>query len=112
MRFHRGRLIDHVHLVVADLAASKRFYLGALGALGLELTLELEHAFCFDELFVSDQAFVGAPGGYPHRIHLAFQAADHEAVARFHAAALASGGRDHGAPGVRAYHPSLTIDAG
>ena len=32
MRFHRGRLLDHVHLVVADLAASKRFYVAALGA--------------------------------------------------------------------------------
>jgi predicted lactoylglutathione lyase len=38
------------------------------------------------------------------RIHLAFQAADREAVQRFHAAGLAAGGKDHGAPGVRKYH--------
>src|SRR5688572_11800391 len=35
MQIHRGRLIDHVHLVVTDLAASKRFYGAALGALGI-----------------------------------------------------------------------------
>ena len=39
-------------------------------------------------------------------MHLAFQAADRVAVDRFHAAALAAGGRDHGKPGERAeYHP-------
>lgn len=38
-------------------------------------------------------------------MHLAFQAADRDAVARFHSAGLAAGGRDHGAPGERAYHP-------
>jgi hypothetical protein len=36
---------------------------------------------------------------------LAFQADDHDAVARFHAAGLVSGGRDNGAPGERNYHP-------
>ena len=38
-------------------------------------------------------------------LHLAFQAADREAVHRFHVAALAAGGRDNGAPGERHYHP-------
>jgi catechol 2,3-dioxygenase-like lactoylglutathione lyase family enzyme len=105
MQIHLGRLIDHVHLVVADLAASKRFYVAALGVLGRELVLDTEHFFSFDELFISDQAYVGGPGSYPHRIHLAFQAADQDAVARFYQAALAAGGKDHGAPGERPYHP-------
>jgi catechol 2,3-dioxygenase-like lactoylglutathione lyase family enzyme len=39
------------------------------------------------------------------RVHLAFQAVDREAVHRFHAAALANGGRDNGGPGERSYHP-------
>ncbi|MET0427817.1 MAG: VOC family protein, partial [Microvirga sp.] len=39
------------------------------------------------------------------RVHLAFQAADPAAVAAFHAAALAQGGRDNGGPGERPYHP-------
>ena len=39
-------------------------------------------------------------------VHLAFQAADRASVDRFHAAALAAGGKDHGKPGVRVeYHP-------
>ena len=36
--YHVGRLIDHVHLKVRDLAASRKFYDAALGALGLPLT--------------------------------------------------------------------------
>ena len=36
MKFHRGRLFDHVHLRVKDLEASKRFYRAVLSALGLE----------------------------------------------------------------------------
>ena len=38
-------------------------------------------------------------------MHLAFIAKDSEQVAAFHAAALAAGGRDNGAPGERSYHP-------
>ena len=99
-QFHLGRLVDHVHLRVADLDASKRFYRAALQALGLDLIWEGEGAFSADELFVSDD---GEP---TTRVHLAFQAADEEAVRRFHEAALAAGGRDNGAPGERPhYHP-------
>jgi catechol 2,3-dioxygenase-like lactoylglutathione lyase family enzyme len=38
-------------------------------------------------------------------VHLAFQGRDQATVQRFHAAALAAGGRDNGAPGERPYHP-------
>ena len=38
-------------------------------------------------------------------MHIAFQAKDRETVDRFHAAALAAGGTDNGAPGEREYHP-------
>ena len=42
----------------------------------------------------------------PSHVHLAFQAKDRASVDRFHAAAIAAGGTDHGKPGVRAeYHP-------
>ena len=99
MEHHLGRTLDHVHLRVRDLEASRRFYAAALGALGRSITLELPHAFGADELFVSAD---GEPTG---GLHIAFQAADHEAVERFHEAALAAGGRDHGAPGERPYHP-------
>jgi catechol 2,3-dioxygenase-like lactoylglutathione lyase family enzyme len=97
--FHQGRLLDHVHLRVADLEASRAFYRAILEALGLSLTWESESAFSADELFVSDD---GEPTS---GLHLAFQAADREAVQRFYDAALAAGGRDNGRPGERDYHP-------
>jgi lactoylglutathione lyase len=99
MEFHKGRLIDHVHLRVRDLEASRRFYWAALEALGLPWGGEGEGWFWADELFVSRDETASGP------VHLALQAADRAAVARFHAAALAAGGRDNGAPGERPYHP-------
>jgi catechol 2,3-dioxygenase-like lactoylglutathione lyase family enzyme len=97
-KLHRGRLIDHVHLIARDLAASRRFYDAALGAVGRKVEGEGEGYFWSDELFVSGAAM--ATTGASH-VHLAFQAADRAAVDRFHAAALAAGGKDHGAPGPR-----------
>jgi catechol 2,3-dioxygenase-like lactoylglutathione lyase family enzyme len=96
---HAGRLFDHVHLRVADLDASKRFYAVAADALGLGPLREGEGWFSLDELFVSDD---GPP---TTNLHIAFQAADREVVHRFYEAMLAAGGRDHGAPGERHYHP-------
>jgi catechol 2,3-dioxygenase-like lactoylglutathione lyase family enzyme len=102
---HRGRLIDHIGLVVNDLAASKRFYTAAFDALGIPLSGETPDDFWFDEFFVSSQASKEAQGKLTGRMHLAFQARDRAMVDRFHRAALAAGGRDNGAPGVRPYHP-------
>jgi catechol 2,3-dioxygenase-like lactoylglutathione lyase family enzyme len=99
MRFHQGRLLDHVHLRVSDLETSKRFYAAALGAVGLEIGIEGPGFFAADELFVS------ADGEPTSGVHIAFQAPDQETVHRFHEAVLAAGGRDNGAPGERTYHP-------
>jgi catechol 2,3-dioxygenase-like lactoylglutathione lyase family enzyme len=99
MEFHRGRLLDHVHLRVRDLEASKRFYRAAVEALGLSLTFETDSAFLVDELYVS------ADGEPTSGAHIAFQAADHDSVQGFYDAALAAGGRDNGPPGERRYHP-------
>lgn len=104
-QLHRGRLIDHLQLVVRDLAASKRFYSAALGALGIPLGGEGEDYFWADELFVSSMSSRAAAGALTGRMHFAFQAASREAVERFHAAGLENGGRDNGAPGDRPYHP-------
>lgn len=100
MNFHLGRLIDHVHLVVNDLAASKRFYRAVLQSLGRDLTGEGDGYFFADELFVSE-----AEHGAVSRVHIALQAPDRPTVQRFHMAALAAGGRNNGAPGERHYHP-------
>jgi catechol 2,3-dioxygenase-like lactoylglutathione lyase family enzyme len=100
MEFHRGRLIDHLHLRVTDLAASKRFYTAVLAALGRPNAIaEGPQHFSADELWV-DMA-----DGPVSRVHLAFLARDHDEVDRFFAAALAAGGVDNGSPGERAYHP-------
>ncbi|NLS02760.1 VOC family protein [Rhizobium sp. P32RR-XVIII] len=99
MEFHQGRLIDHVHLRVRDLDASREFYQAVLGALGRRFTHEGE------DFFASDELYVDAADRYESRVHLAFQAADHDAVERFYEAGLAHGGRDNGVPGERNYHP-------
>ena len=104
-QLHRGRLIDHLHLVVRDLAESKRFYKAVFETLGLGLSGEAADHFWTDELFVSSANSPAALGELTGRVHLAFQARDQAMVERFHAVALAHGGRDHGAPGPRAYHP-------
>ena len=104
-QLHRGRLIDHLQLVVADLDASRRFYQAVFDVLDVPIGGEGPGFFWADELFVSSpdsEAAAGVPTG---RHHLAFQARDRATVDAFHAAALAAGGRDHGAPGERPYHP-------
>jgi catechol 2,3-dioxygenase-like lactoylglutathione lyase family enzyme len=105
MKLHRGRLIDHLHLVVADLDKSKRFYRAVLETLGLQLQIEWDHAFACDELFISDAEFTHGASTAPHKVHLAFQTPDRKTVDRFHKAGLAAGGRDNGAPAERPYHP-------
>lgn len=102
---YRGRLIDHLQLVVRDLERSKRFYTSALEALGIPLSGEGPDFFWFDELFVSSPGSAAAQGALTGRTHLAFQARDRTAVERFHQAAIQAGGTDNGAPGERPYHP-------
>lgn len=102
---HRGRLIDHLQLVVRDLAASKTFYSAVLEVLGVPIGGAGDSYFWADELFVSTATSEAAQGALTGRHHLAFQARDRAMVDAFHAAALAHGGRDNGAPGVRPYHP-------
>jgi catechol 2,3-dioxygenase-like lactoylglutathione lyase family enzyme len=98
-------MIDHVSLDVRDYARSKAFYVAALEPLGYGLLLEFEGkagGFGRDD----KPAFWIREGEAQGVIHVAFTAADHEAVEAFYAAALAAGGRDNGPPGLRTiYHP-------
>lgn len=100
MEFHRGRLLDHVHLRVSNVEASKRFYLAVFTALGLPDILQEGPGF-----FYADELFVNQADDYISRIHLAFQASEPEMVKAFYNAAVSAGGRDNGPPGERAYHP-------
>lgn len=102
---HRGRLIDHIQLVVRDLAASRRFYEAVFKALEIPIGGSAEDYFWADELFVSTADSKAAQGKLTGRMHLAFQARDRAMVDAFHQAALAGGGQDNGAPGERPYHP-------
>jgi catechol 2,3-dioxygenase-like lactoylglutathione lyase family enzyme len=101
----RGRLIDHLQIVTKDLEASKRFYTAVLEVLGIPLGGEGPGFFWFDELFVSAKDSPASSGQLTGRAHFALQARDAAMVERFHAAGLAAGGRDHGKPGERPYHP-------
>ncbi|MGN6358075.1 MAG: VOC family protein [Novosphingobium sp.] len=102
---HRGRLIDHVQLVVADLEAHRRFYKAVFEVLGIPIGGEAEDYLWADELFISTADSDAAQGRLTGYHHLAFQAPDRATVERFHKVALENGGTDNGAPGERDYHP-------
>ena len=101
----RGRLIDHLQLVVRDSEASRRFYEAVLGAIEIPIGGSEKDYFWADELFVSTADSPAAAGTLTGRHHLAFQARDRAMVDAFHAAGLEAGGRDNGKPGERPYHP-------
>ena len=105
MELHRGRLIDHLQLVVKYLPASRRFYQAVFDTIGIPIAGEGDDYFWADELFVSTADSEAALGQLTGRHHLAFQARDRATVDAFHQAVLANGGKDNGAPGERAYHP-------
>lgn len=104
-KLHRGRLIDHIQLVVKDLAASQKFYTAVFDALDIPLGGSGEGFFWADELFVSTPESDAAQGILTGRHHLAFQARDEAMVDAFYKAALANGGKDNGKPDERSYHP-------
>ena len=98
MEFHFGRLLDHVHIRVADVEATRRFYTAVLEALGRRLEAMGPYLHC-------DEFFISADGPPTMKLHIAFQADGPEMVRRFHTVGLAAGGGDNGAPGERGYHP-------
>lgn len=102
---HRGRLIDHIQLVVADLEASRRFYGAIFGLLDIPIESSGPDNFWADELFVSTPDSSEAQGKLTGRHHLAFQAKDRSVVDAFYRIGLENGGVDNGAPGERPYHP-------
>ena len=102
---HRGRLIDHIQLVVKDLPASQAFYEAVFKVLKVPMAGTGDDYFWADELFVSTAESEAAHGELTGRHHMAFQAKDRAMVDAFHQAALAAGGKDNGAPGERQYHP-------
>jgi catechol 2,3-dioxygenase-like lactoylglutathione lyase family enzyme len=96
-------VLDHVAIHCSDLEASRSFYEKALAPLGYEQLMAFPRGIGFGrdgkpDFWISE----GSPGD---AVHVAF-AADRPTVDAFHEAALAAGGKDNGAPGVREiYHP-------
>ena len=98
-------MIDHTGVTVSNFAASKAFYRAALAPLGYALLKEFGPAAGFG-IAPSHDFWIGQ--GVPNvpPIHIAFHAASRAMVDAFYRAALAAGGRDNGAPGLRPqYHP-------
>lgn len=102
---HRGRLLDHIQLVVRDLPKAQKFYTAVLEVLQVPMGGVGDGFFWADELFVSTAGSEAAQGSLTGRHHLAFQAQSRAMVDAFYQAALAHGGQDNGAPGERSYHP-------
>jgi catechol 2,3-dioxygenase-like lactoylglutathione lyase family enzyme len=97
-------MFDHIGIGVGDIAASKAFFLEALAPLGIGVVMEFP-----------ETVGIGPPGkaalwlaaGPSAPTHLAFTAANRPQVDEFYRRALAAGGKDNGAPGIRAhYHPN------
>jgi catechol 2,3-dioxygenase-like lactoylglutathione lyase family enzyme len=105
-------MIDHTGVAVSDFEKSRTFYSKALGAIGYAVLMEMPAA----QTGGVDVAGFGEPqkpdfwihSGSPNKppIHVAFRVASRAQVDTFYKAALAAGGRDNGAPGLRPhYHP-------
>jgi len=106
-------MLDHVGIAVADAERSKLFYGQALAPIGIKLIMTVgpdqnesggtAHGFGSDDkpfFWVGDNERVG------EGTHVAFAVESRALVDAFHRAAIAAGGRDHGAPGLRPhYHP-------
>jgi catechol 2,3-dioxygenase-like lactoylglutathione lyase family enzyme len=96
-------MIDHVKLFVADPAMSRAFYAAVLAPIGYRVMLEPAPGIV--GMGEDRPDFWLAPAdGETSVCHLSFRAASEEEVQRFHAAAMAAGGEDNGAPGLRPHY--------
>ena len=113
----RRVVIDHLTIGVSDFERSRRFYAQALEPLGFReigpwSDAEREISFGpgeINDFAISEKYEVGG------QVHIAFAADTREQVDGFHAAALAAGGRDNGAPGLRpeyspGYYGAFVLD--
>ena len=103
-------MIDHIGFAVSNIERSKPFYVAALKPLGIavvmEVTAEQTGADAHAGFGKDDKAFFWIGGGAKPKggTHVAFTAPTRADVDTFYRAALAAGGRDNGAPGLRPYY--------
>ncbi len=99
-------IIDHIGFNVSDFSKTKAFFLQALKPLGISVVMEGE-GWAMIGKDDKPQFWFGSFGNIPGPIHIAVAAANRAQVRQFYEAALAAGGKDNGAPGVREnYHPN------
>jgi catechol 2,3-dioxygenase-like lactoylglutathione lyase family enzyme len=99
--------IDHVTLNVRDYDVSRRFYERALAPLGYRIVFEDdEWRGCGFGVGDKPYLILAERGPSAQGAHVAFHCDDRASVDAFHAAGVAAGGVDNGAPGLRGYHPN------
>jgi catechol 2,3-dioxygenase-like lactoylglutathione lyase family enzyme len=111
-------MFDHVSIGVRDVAKAKRFYDAALKPLGYKCLSQGEGSLGYGRDTVG--LWIGAtqrpvPADEKSGLHFCFMAPTRKSVDAFHAAALRSGGRDNGKPGVRSdyspdYYAAFVVD--
>ncbi len=107
-------LLDHISITVRDLRRSRPFYSAIMAALGAETAYDREDAVGFgrrnrtgDDGHTYLSVLESDAASADPRRHWCFRAGSAAQVRAFHAAGLAAGGRDEGAPGLRPhYHPA------
>lgn len=111
-------VLDHISIAVRELDRARRFYDASLLPLGFRRLYDTATGSAYglgkgsdDFCIIRDEHAGTAPGGN----HVALRARSRPAVDRFHAAALAAGARDDGAPGLRphyhaSYYAAFVID--
>ena len=97
-------MLDHIGIQVSDLERSVAFYTKALAPLGYELVMRWQLAAGFAVGGKPDFWIDGGVGAPKYSIHVAFRANGRALVRTFYDAALAAGGKDNGAPGVRPHY--------
>lgn len=104
-------MLDHIGFPVSDYERSKSFYAKALAPVGYSLLMEVDQE---DENGYRAAGFgadgkpdfwIGGEGGLNRHVHIAITAKSRDTVDAFHRTAIAAGGKDNGAPGLRPrYH--------
>lgn len=106
-------MLDHIGIRCDDFSASRAFYEKALAPLGFALSMHVTKEMTGDGsehvgYGTKEKPFFWLSPGKPNGgVHIAFEAKDRNSIDAFYKAALAAGGKDNGAPGLRPhYHAS------
>ncbi len=103
-------MFDHIGYSVSDLAAAKAFYEKALAPLGIKMLWEVTRAMSGSDYagfgFGKErpQFWIGTGPKHAPGVHVAFTADTRTDVDAFYEAAIAAGGKDNGAPGLRPHY--------